>query len=88
MQPVIDYIRRKPRTTALMALGIAGFAGYGVFIAEDTTALWTWAPLALCLLMHGFMHGGHGHKHGHGSAENTPEETPQPAPVRQRTEGE
>lgn len=88
MTPVIDYIRRKPRTTALMAAGIAGVAVYGVFFVEDTTTLWAWAPLALCILMHGFMLGGHGHKHGHGSAESAPEETPRPIPVRQRTEGE
>ncbi len=57
----LDFIRRKPRTAALIATGLAAVAGYAVFIAKDPILLLSWAPLALCVLMHGAMHGGHGH---------------------------
>lgn len=61
MLSLLDPIRRKPRTFALIAAGIAAISGYVVFVADDPSALWTWAPLALCMLMHGLMHGGHAH---------------------------
>lgn len=68
MTAVLDFVRRKPRTSALIALGVAGLGGYALFAAENPGALLAWAPLALCVLMHGLMHGGHGHAHGEDKA--------------------
>lgn len=60
---ITDFIRNKPRTTALIAVVLATIVGYAVFVAKDPASLLNWTPLALCLLMHVFMHGGHGHAH-------------------------
>lgn len=60
---ILAFIRRKPRTSALIATGLAAAIGYALFIAKDPILLLSWAPLLLCVLMHGFMHGNHGKSH-------------------------